>query len=259
MPELIETSPIKFSAEMDDAAIKELRHLQSVFPKEMKRVMAALGWVMRGKMQAAIRGGGPKGHKWADLSRMQRYKRLDMLNRLLPDDRQMYLKGMSKKLYEKQHKTTEFGKAQSYRMAEAMNYWRRPPGGLRPERSMQHLNGAMRYKLSNDGKEVSIGILWPSLAHYFSAVQDGKAVRSDLGGGAVITPKMRRLFWLARIPLSKKRVLDRPKRPLIRPIFDQYKGAIHKFIQLRVQALVVGPYEPRSVTYQKAGFHDFNG
>ena len=122
---------------------------------------------------------------------------------------------------------------------------------------VQKLIGLMRYKLKDNGSGVSVGVLWPGLNNYFSAVQDGKAVRSGLGGGAVITPKMRRLFWLARVPLSKKRMLDRPKRPLIRPIFNQYKGAIHKFIRLRIEALVVGPYEPREATYKKAGFHDF--
>ena len=258
MPDLIDTPGIQFSAVMDDAVIQEFRHLQRVFPKEMQRVLSGLGWVMRGKIQGAIRGNGPRGHKWQTLSRMQRYRRLDMLGRLLPDDRQMYLKGMSKKLYEKQHRFTETGKGQSYRMAEAMSYWKRPPGGLRPERSMQRMIGLIRYKVNEGGDCVSIGVLWPGLKEYLSAVQDGKSVRKGVGNGQIITPKMRRLFWLARIPLSKKRVLDRPKRPLIRPIFDQYKGAIHKYIRLRVETLVLGPYEPRAETYRKAGFHDFN-
>lgn len=238
---------------MDDAVLQEFARLRKIFPRELARSLRDVGFALRRRIIDAIRKGGPNGKKWTGLSLMHKYQRFGKIMRgHLPDSREMMLKNMSRKQYEKKFRLTNAGHKQRYSMAEALTSWK--SGGSLRSTPLMRMSGSIRYEEKN-GVEVSIGALFKGAARYLSAVQDGLAVNeSGRIVPRIITPRMRRFFWLARIPLKKgKTQTMQHKRPLIRPIFDQYKGAIHKYIQLRVQNLVVGPHERRDETLRKAG------
>ena len=117
--------------------------------------------------------------------------------------------------------------------------------------------GGIRYRMAKDGMGVLIGGLNYTMERALKAVQTGTGFRGEFGRSETITPKMRRLFFMAGIPLRKSGTIRHPKRPLIRPVFEHYSRAIFWFIELRVERFVRGEYEDRDVTARKAGFYDW--
>lgn len=246
------------TARMDDAAIREMEHLRKLFPEEMRRVMQGLGYQLRRIMVDAVRRGGrPIGQHWPRLSQMHIYQRLSRIHRGMDAaDPQMSLKALSQKRYGRLYRMTRSGRAQRREMADAMHRWRGSvrKGTLRSGGPLMRMIGSLRYKVDGD-RAVDIGALFAGDATYLSAVQDGKAVnKAGQIVPRIITPRMRRFFWAAGVPLARhKTATATRKRQLVRPVFDKFRGAIYNFVRLRVEALVLGPYESRDATARKAG------
>lgn len=117
--------------------------------------------------------------------------------------------------------------------------------------AMQKLMPAMRYKKVHTRQGVIIGATRATSEAYLTAVQEGAELMHS-SGSQPVTPKMRRMFWMAGITLKGTRI-SRPKRPLIDPVAEQYSEAMTQFIIERAKVLVFGPYEKRDVTAKRVG------
>lgn len=225
---------------MSPEANRELQALQRRFPREFSRALSGLGFFMRRKVQQAIRSGGPKGHKWERLSRAQQSQRLE----IAAGRRTTRLFDIRRK---RPAKMAE-GSSPLDLMGAAFKKTK-----SRTDYPMNRMVGGIRYKLVQGGKGVIIGGVTPSMEKFLLAVQDGEVLDGGAhGGGQQVTPRMRRLFFAAGIPLTAART-RRPRRPLIEPIAEQYGSAMLEFMRERVRVLLVGPYETRDETAKRVG------
>ena len=117
--------------------------------------------------------------------------------------------------------------------------------------AMQKLMPAMRYKKVHTRQGVIIGATRATSEAYLTAVQEGAELMHS-SGSQPITPKMRRMFFMAGIKLRGDRI-RRPKRPLIEPVAEQYSDTMTRFLIERAKVLVFGPYERRDATAKRVG------
>ena len=231
---------LELTAYMSEDAILELRALERRFPREFGRALSGVGFFMRRKIQGAIRSGGPKGHKWKRLSRAQQSQRIEIAKG-----------GRKTRMFDIRRKRPA-------KMAEGsspLDMLGAPfkKTTFRTDYPMARMVGGIRYKKVQGGKGVIIGGITPSMERYLKAVQDGAVTDKGSGmGGQVVTRKMRRLFFMAGIPLTTLRTV-RPKRPLIEPIFEQYGDAMLAFMHERVWILLHGIRESRDETAKRVG------
>lgn len=247
------SSGLNITAYMDDNVIRELQYLAERFPNEMRRAMGGVGYFMMSQMRASIREGGPAGTgiRWQKLSLVHVFHRLE------------YGSGRSKaensrELNRLKNLTREqrANRNRAHPIPHAFSRWRSEQGTRDRNFPMQRMLGGIRYRVSRDGTQVTIGGLKPSMRKYLRAVQDGAVLPGSRGGGQRITPNMRLLFWLSGVPLSdRKRVLERPKRPLVDPLFRKYGQAMIDYIRARVDVTLIGPYERRDVTARRVGMY----
>lgn len=106
---------------------------------------------------------------------------------------------------------------------------------------MGTLAGGLRTKALAAGEAVIVGALSPTMKAHLEAVQDGDTVDSaGQSGRQRITPKMRRLFFAAGVPLgkSRKNFIRRHRRPLVQPVFDRFSPAFKRFFLARLDVLL---------------------
>lgn len=227
------------TAYMSEDAILELRALERRFPREFGRALSGVGFFMRRKVQGAIRSGGPKGHKWPRLSRAQQSQRIEMAM----GRRETRLFDVLRKRPEKMAE----GSSPLDMLGAAFK-----KSSFRTDYPMNRMVGGIRYKKVQGGKGVIIGGVTPSMEKYLIAVQDGAVTDMGSAGGQTVTPKMRRLFFAAGIPLTTRRT-RRPKRPLMEPLVEQYGNAMLAFMRERVRVLLLGINESRDETAKRVG------
>lgn len=247
---------------LDGDAQKELERLANDFPRELGRALQGVGFHMKRKIQTAIRSGGPQGRKWQKLSKIQKYQRLEYIRKAGADS--AWARGLLSSFGKLRLKALRKGRGEGQYLPDVMNRWRTftsrggPPRG---ETSMGRMVGGIRYKMEESGMGVIIGGLNPSMDRFLRAVQaggvlagGGKALSSV--GSLNITPKMRRLFYAAGIPLKKgRRTLSFPARPLIRPVFEQHANHIYRYILIAVKNYVEGGKLNRDAMAAQAGFN----
>lgn len=225
---------------LTDTAIEELQRLQRDFPSETRRALAGLGFTLRDRVRVAMRAGGPKGQRWRRLSIAQQTRRIEMVKR------------GKKRALRRLRRTESRDRGQSI-----PNAFTRLGRYGRTDRAMNgKMIGGIRYRMAKGGMGVLIGGLNHSMERTLKAVQSGTGYQGAFGRAESITPKMRRLFFMAGIPLRKSGVIRHPERPLIRPVFEHYSRAIVRFVVLRVENFVRGERENRDVTARRAGFFD---
>jgi len=208
------------------------------YPRLFARALRHLGFTLRGALKSAMRAGGPKGHAWEERSRMHIYRRLDWLKSTGTSWRGTSRGKMSLR--------RGGGASRSYRGQEKMmSRWRSGGGGadMRSRLPMSRLVNAIRYTMP-DQTRVDIGAVDRTPAMYIAAVQG--AQRGRLGvfehsGRQFITPRMRRMFWAAGIPLKKgKSMLNQPARPLLYPVYRQMEPEILPRIEARIKQYLAG-------------------
>lgn len=240
-------SGLDIMAYMDDEAIRELKYLAERFPLEMKRSLGGIGYFMLMTMRSTIRAGGPRDNKWRELSLAQQYRRLEYATQRAGG--QYPLQRLTLKRHLKNRKSVA---GQS--IPDAFSRWKKR--GQRTPYPMARLLGALRYEVDESRLSVRVGGLKPSIGRYLRAVQDGAALPGEQVSSVSITPAMRRLFWAAGVPLGKrKRILDRPKRPLVDPLFRKCGQAMIDYIRARVDVMLIGPYETRDATARRVGLY----
>ena len=64
---------------IEQSAAPELYAMAQAFPKEFSRALRYAGYLLRGELKAALRGTGGVRASWPELSKMHRYRRMDLL------------------------------------------------------------------------------------------------------------------------------------------------------------------------------------
>lgn len=194
---------LSFTVTRDDTP--ELYMLAQKFPSAVSSALKSLGWYMRQSMRETIEAGGPANERWLELSNMRRHRRMEKL------------------------KAGEIPRRSSgKKKSEMVKNWT-----ASPERSVfGRVAQTLAYRKPKNEQKVEIGALNASAASFFEAVQGGKRGKKgkfEFVGRQVVTPKMRRAFWAAGMPLAADtKVIGQEARPLVQPIFK----AMHPKIEL---------------------------
>lgn len=248
-------SRLAMRVHMDEEAVRELTFLAERFPKEMRRALGGVGYFMLRQMRESIQQGGPTGGslRWARLSLMHIYQRME------------FATGRSKAQYPAEYLTLRgmsdhqrANRIRGHPLPHAFSRWKKPWDNIQDAMfPMATLAPALRYRVRSDGTEVVMGGTTASVARKLRAVQDGAALPGSRGGSQRISDRMRVKFWIAGVPLGKgKGALERPRRPLIEPLYHTYGKAMIAFVIARVDVLLNGPlHEPRDVTARRVGLY----
>ena len=219
-----------------------LYDLAQTFPKAFSRSLKSLGFTLKNVMQDVISSQGSKaGQNWADLSLMQKYKRMDLLKTHGGTEKVV----INRKRGKSGSKAWASSKGQS--VPNAFNRWGKRKNAAPYGKKMRN---AIRYKMQNDFR-VDIGGISASASRFLNALQSGK--RGSKGalehtGQQPITPAMRRAFWALGIPISKNTTqLEQQPRQLIQPVFQHVSPQIEGFILSKLQK------------YLNEGRHEFSG
>ena len=205
---------------IEQSAAPELYAMAQAFPKEFSRALRFAGNLLRAELKAALRGTGGVRASWPELSKMHRYRRMDLL-KAGTWSRGRWHHGRRFQLKRR------IGFERVAGRERLMDRWR---GRTRDasQRGRMAMGGrlvnAMRYKMMNENR-VDVGAVTPSAARFLEAVQAGRRGtdnRFQYLGSQAITPRMRRAFWAAGVPLGKdKTTLEQPERPLVEPVYRQ--------------------------------------
>lgn len=178
-----------------DTATPFFRHVAKTLPNEFDRALKSTGWWLREEIKAGIRTGAPGGQPYKAYSDVTSSRALDSM------------RGRGK---------TKSGKR--YRAPRKLKSGHRPMG---------RLYSATRYKYYGDSRRVVIG--------WLSQSAEKLGTLHEKGGKVRITPKMRRFYWAAGIPLSKgKAFIDIPARPTIGPEYQENARKVPGYIEDKV-------------------------
>ncbi|WP_302981741.1 hypothetical protein, partial [Bilophila wadsworthia] len=154
---------------IERSAAPELYAMAQAFPKEFSRALRFAGNLLRAELKAALRGSGGLRASWPELSRMHRYRRMDML-KAGTWSRGRWHHGRRFQLKRRVGFKPVSGRER------LMERWRgrTRDGSLRGRAAMGgRLVNAMRYKMMN-AKRVDVGAVTPSAARFLEAVQAGR-------------------------------------------------------------------------------------
>lgn len=218
---------------IDSSAYPELMQLAKDFPKEFSSALKGLGWELRDVLKRELKSPGPIVRGWPQRSRMHMYRRMDLLKAgELTESGWRHGKvfRLKKKVGYRRVKGNE-RLMERWRVSSRTDFLRRrePAGG--------RLWNAIRYKMINPMR-VDIGGVNPSAAKWLEALQAGK--RGDpsslsFTGSQPITPKIRRAFWAAGVPLAKgKTMLNQPERLLVSPVYKAFEPKIKGIMEEKV-------------------------
>ena len=193
------------------------------------------GYLLRGELKSALRGTGGVRASWPELSKMHQYRRLDML-KAGTWSRGQWRHGRRFQLKQRLGNRLVSGRER------LMERWRgrTRDGSICSEKAMGgRLVNAMRYKMMNENR-VDVGAVTPSAARFLEAVQAGRRGtdnRFQYLGSQAITPRMRRAFWAAGVPLGKdKTSLEQSERPLVEPVYRQKMPEVERLMLERIRA-----------------------
>lgn len=186
---------------IEDTATPFLAFLSRTFPSEMKRALRHVGFYLRGQVKEGLASGAPGGRRFKKLSEIQQYRLLDEMNKAM---------SIKKRKYYAHKRMKEKDKPYAGRMISAVTY-----------------------KKSSDGWSVHIGWIRPKVASLARKLQAGFITP--------VTPRMRRFYFAAGIPLSAgKTSFYTPPRPVMKPVFDAEKREIGVRIEKRIAAYLKG-------------------
>lgn len=259
---------ISLASHMDGDALASLQHLSLAFPGFFRRALSGVGFNMKQRIVADMKRDqtAPGPPSWPPLSLLQQYQRLDHaeVERNIKDsnrglkmqnyrlaEKSLLMRTNPKGRFSSIHGRTRgmtytrggraFKEGQS--IVDGISRWKGSP--RRGPKAMSRLIGSIRYKITQDSMGVVIGALKRSAERYLIAVQEG-AFLDDSGavvgrGRLYITPRMRRHFWAAKMPISKNtRYIVNPERPLIRPLFERNKEQIVAYIKTAIEGYLQG-------------------
>jgi hypothetical protein len=241
-----------FHIEQD--ASPELKALADEYPDYLKRALRHLAFRVLGSAKAAIRAGGPAGTRWPERSKMHQYRRLESF--FAGRDTRLKQKTNSGKIQlsptagmrARRKGQSPHGERAAYRywsrgdrlvdrgqsIPDAFTRWKAPAGRLRGVTAMSGLIlGNIAFGPRTNALQYSIGALTPKTAKALAEVQAGRKQR--------ITPKMRRAFWAAGVPVARgKSVIDQPPRPLLDPLFKQMRPYFEGILIDRIKGYIEG-------------------
>lgn len=237
---------------IEQDASPHLKALADQFPGYLNRALRHLAYEIKAELSRGIRRGGVNG-AWQERSQMHIFRRMDLLRAQNPNPKHVSLKqtigykkyqlsgnetaalpglGGSFSYLRGKRQGTSFtaggkrrGEAQS--LPEAFNRWKKP-GSLRGRGAMGgYLEKTLRYEKTGQNA-YAIGAISPNAAHWLAKVQQGRQ--------EAITPKMRRAFWAAGVPLAAaKQVLDQPERMLVDPVNANMRPGYERMLVERIR------------------------
>lgn len=255
---------------VEESAAPELYALAQRFPDAFSRALKSIGNVLRLELRSAMTKGGPDGARWPALSRMHLYRRMDLLRSGTVDNAGRWAHGKRFDLKRRVGNTWyELSERERARIGGrgGFSFWRGRRQGLtytaggrlrgaqslpnafarwkgrdilRGENPMGgHLWKAIRYRMVNKMR-VDVGAVSPSAAAHLAAVQAGKRGSKgvfEFTGTQPVTPKMRRAFWAAGVPLAKStRELKQEPRPLVAPVYNAFSPRLESYLVGKIQA-----------------------
>ncbi len=256
-----------------ESTAPELYTLAAKFPRAFSRALKSAGFMLRGRLKDAMVKGGPDGARWPELSRMHIYRRMDLLRAGKVDNAGQWAHG--KRFALKRRGRVDYTLPERERGTLAArggySFWRgrrryltyTRGGRLRTAQSIPHafarwqgrgilrgvqpmgghLQKAIRYRMVN-AMRVDIGAVSPSAAAYLAAVQAGRRGAKgafEFARVQPVTPKMRRAFWAAGIPLAKStRELRQEPRPLVAPVYQQVSPRLEAYIVGKIREYLEG-------------------
>lgn len=213
-------------------ASPELQAMARAYPDYMSRAIRHLAYRVKQELDAAVRRGGVPGEsKWPERSRMHIYRRMDYMRR--GKYAALALKKTGKK------RTTEKS------TPDAFNRWKIDGGSgkLRARGAMQgRMEKGIRYKEIN-AMRVDVGALNPRVAQLLGIAQESREIQ--------ITPKMRRAFWAAGVPLKKdKTSIRQPARDLVDAVYAKMEPYFEDIILTRMQSYIDGKSGSRAEVFK---------
>ena len=233
-----------------DEATPELMALSRRFPQTFSAALSSLSWHLKNVIQVAMTEGNAAGTVIQETSRVHRYRRLDWARGEAHENN-----------YDKLKLKKRLGWRKQQGRENMMFRWKGGKSFQRNEKSMGgHLMRAIRYQKTKK-YAFEIGAVSKSAAIYLAAVQGGQWRGEDgyfHSGPQEITPGMRRLYWAAGVPLSSKKSIVHPKRPLIYPIFRAEQPYMVSYVIAKMQELLISGasrLKPGMTTSHKGPHH----
>lgn len=256
-----------------ESAAPELMALAEKFPRAFSRALKSLGYMLRGRLKDAMVKGGPSGVRWPELSRMHLYRRMDLLRAGKMDNAGQWAHGKRFALKRRGRVDYALPERERGKLAArgAYSFWRgrrrfltyTRGGRLRTAQSIPNafarwqgrgilrgaeafggnLQRAIRYKMVN-AMRVDIGAVSASAAVFLAAVQAGRRGTKgafEFARTQPVTPKMRRAFWAAGIPLAKStHELRQEPRPLVAPVYQQVSPRLEAYLVGKIREYLEG-------------------
>lgn len=233
-----------------DEATPELMALSRRFPQTFHAALSSLAWHLKNVIQVAMTEGNAAGTVIQETSQVHRYRRLDWARGEAHENN-----------YDKLKLKKRLGWRKQQGRENMMFRWKGGKSFQRNEKSMGgHLMRAIRYQKTKK-YAFEIGAVSKSAAIYLAAVQGGQWRGEDgyfHSGPQQITPEMRRLYWAAGVPLSSKKSIVHPKRPLIYPIFRAEQPHMVSYVIAKMQELLISGasrLKPGMTTNHKGPYH----
>lgn len=256
-----------------ESAAPELMALAEKFPRAFSRALKSVGYMLRGRLRDAMVKGGPDGARWPELSRMHIYRRMDLLRAGKVDNAGQWAHGKRFALKRRGRVDYALPERERGKLAArgAYSFWRgrrrfltyTRGGRLRTAQSIPNafarwqgrgilrgaqpmggnLQKAIRYKMVN-AMRVDIGAVSASAAVFLAAVQAGRRGTKgafEFARTQPVTPKMRRAFWAAGIPLAKStHELRQEPRPLVAPVYQQVSPRLEAYLVGKIREYLEG-------------------
>jgi len=218
------------------------------FPKEFGRALRSLGYWLKAEHGRAMRSGGRTvGRHWGERSKVSQYRPFDRLRRS-----QFKSKWKSDATHEAGSLSAALGSSspltrRGSRIGRVEGFG---SGRL-------HGKGGVAYRYEPNKMQLQVGFL-DSSAAYARMLQGGllgAKLRWPFMRRQPVTPKMRRMFWAAGVPISKSTtVLDAAPKPLVRPLFERKRGEMLTRMELRIHAYIKGLSSTQATAYVYKNF-----
>ncbi|MFI3270572.1 MAG: hypothetical protein R3Y11_00480 [Pseudomonadota bacterium] len=231
---------------IEDDSTEYLLSLARRFPTEFNKALASLGYNLRLNMLAAMKNNG-KSLGLEPLSTMRQYRRMELGKKAAAGN----LSGKGANAFELKKgpkKSTQSipNALKRYRSARSYaNGNEKTIGG--------QIAQVVRYNVDKSQMRVDIGTLTTYASKFFAAVQGGE--RGGKGsfpfaGTQPVTPKMRRAFWAAGVPLARTTMsIKQPERPIVSNVYKNNQAWIREFLINKVYKIVSDKQKSKGINY----------
>lgn len=208
---------------IQDEATPYVSFLVKRFPDLADRALRHVGHWLQGTVKAEMRAGAPGGSTWPDISGISRFRVIDYYRGTSRGKRDINGNLVLDGLKRRRRRVRRTGGGPAYTKLK----WRNSRiEGKTAFPSAGSLTQAVGYE-HKQFLRVGVGWLSPSSAKLGYWFQAGKKT--------TVSPRMRRFFAAAGVPLSKgKAIVESPPRPVFSPVFARHGREIPRRFEERI-------------------------